>query len=166
MQECSRWVGWLILSCMGSAMHFVYRWLGCFSYIALFVAVNESVWEHLKLLVWPLLLWWLFSLLWRDLDDCIHGLLMSELYSVSTMLITYYTYMGIFDYESLAVDIIIFLLSLLVGLSIAEETELYSRFNTILCLVIFFVFFICMSLVKPELPLFFDKAHDTYGPVC
>jgi len=166
IQEDSMLVGWVVVSSIGSAMHFVYRWLGCVSYLTLFVAVNESVWEHLKLLVWPLVLWWLISLFWRDFDDCLHGLVVSEICSVSTMLITYYSYMGIFDYESLGVDIVIFILSVLVGLLIAEDTPLYSKLELVIGAFLFFSSFITLSLSKPNLSIFYDKSHTTYGPVC
>jgi hypothetical protein len=162
----SLWVGWFLVSCLGSALHFAFKWLGCGLYLIPFLAVNESVWEHLKLLVWPLLLWWAASLCWRDPDDCLHGLVVSELYSVSTLLVCYYTYMGIVDYESLVVDIVLFVLGVFVGLFVAESTPLYPRLGLQIAAVLFFVGFITLSLCKPALPLFYDRSHGTYDPVC
>ncbi len=42
---------------VGSAMHFVFAWSGERWPVALVAAVNESVWEHLKLAFWPGLVW-------------------------------------------------------------------------------------------------------------
>lgn len=41
----------------GSALHFVFGWSGHWKPVAIVAAVNESVWEHLKLAFWPGLLW-------------------------------------------------------------------------------------------------------------
>lgn len=41
----------------GSALHFAFDWSGGWRPVALLAAVNESIWEHLKLAFWPGLLW-------------------------------------------------------------------------------------------------------------
>lgn len=41
------------ISILGSLFHFTYEWSGNNSGVAWFSAVNESVSEHMKLLVWP-----------------------------------------------------------------------------------------------------------------
>ena len=38
---------------IGSLLHFVFNWSGQAKIFALFGAVNESTWEHLKLAFWP-----------------------------------------------------------------------------------------------------------------
>lgn len=42
----------LIFFC-GCALHFAFEWSGRLPVVASFAAVNESVWEHLKLAFWP-----------------------------------------------------------------------------------------------------------------
>jgi len=51
-------MGWLFVSLVGSLFHFMYHWMGCNILIGLLVAVNESVFEHLKLLGLPIILFW------------------------------------------------------------------------------------------------------------
>ena len=41
---------------IGTLLHFLYQWTGENCVIAAFSAVNESVWEHLKMLFFPMLL--------------------------------------------------------------------------------------------------------------
>ena len=41
----------------GSALHFAFGWTGGWRPAALIAAVNESIWEHLKLAFWPALFW-------------------------------------------------------------------------------------------------------------
>ena len=56
-----RWeiVGLLWTLAAGNLLHFVYDWTGQSVAAGLFSAVNESTWEHMKLLAVP---WILFSL--------------------------------------------------------------------------------------------------------
>ncbi len=49
--------GALFIIITGSALHFVFQWTGAWPAIALVAAVNESVWEHLKLAFWPGVFW-------------------------------------------------------------------------------------------------------------
>ena len=55
----ARWelVGIPVAVLTGSALHFAFEWSGYWKPLALIAAVNESVWEHLKLAFWPSLLW-------------------------------------------------------------------------------------------------------------
>ena len=60
----TRWRTWEIIGLFwtlaaGNLLHFVYDWTGSSVAAALFSAVNESTWEHMKLLAVP---WILFSL--------------------------------------------------------------------------------------------------------
>ncbi len=49
--------GAVFIICVGSALHFTFVWSGRLPVVALVAAVNESIWEHLKLAFWPGLLW-------------------------------------------------------------------------------------------------------------
>lgn len=46
----------LPLVILGSLLHFVYDWSGHKKLAAIFGAVNESYWEHIKIAVWPVVL--------------------------------------------------------------------------------------------------------------
>ena len=57
-RELRRWeiIGFLVTAGLGSLLHFVYDWSGQSRVAAAFAAVNESTWEHMKLLFIPFLL--------------------------------------------------------------------------------------------------------------
>jgi hypothetical protein len=55
-------VGTVFIIMLGSALHFTYALSGNNALVGVFSAVNESVWEHLKLVFWPALLWLLMAL--------------------------------------------------------------------------------------------------------
>ena len=48
--------GFLFTGALGTLLHFVYEWSGGSALAAWFSAVNESTWEHMKLLFVPLFL--------------------------------------------------------------------------------------------------------------
>ena len=49
---------WMILplSFVGSLLHFTFDWTGHNRLAAIFSAVNESYWEHIKIAIWPVVL--------------------------------------------------------------------------------------------------------------
>ena len=49
---------WMILplSIIGSLLHFVFDWTRHNRFAAIFSAVNESYWEHIKIAIWPTVL--------------------------------------------------------------------------------------------------------------
>ena len=55
-------IGLLVTLALGNLLHFVYEWSGDSPLTAPIAAVNESTWEHMKLLAVP---WVLFSLVER-----------------------------------------------------------------------------------------------------
>ena len=57
-QTISRWqlAGFLVTSVLGTFLHFLFDLTGGSLVAALFSAVNESIWEHIKLIYYPMLL--------------------------------------------------------------------------------------------------------------
>lgn len=53
-------IGILFVLVTGTLSHFLYDWSGRLPVVGLFAPVNESVWEHMKLLFFPMLLYALF----------------------------------------------------------------------------------------------------------
>ena len=45
----------IFISVLGVLLHFTYEWSGNNPIVGLFSATNESTWEHLKLLFFPML---------------------------------------------------------------------------------------------------------------
>lgn len=46
-----------LMAILGSMLHFAFGWSDDWPPLALIAAVNESIWEHLKLAFWPGLFW-------------------------------------------------------------------------------------------------------------
>lgn len=49
---------WMIISLgiVGSVLHFLFDWTKHNRFVAVFAAVNESYWEHVKIAIWPVFL--------------------------------------------------------------------------------------------------------------
>lgn len=54
-------MGAAFMVALGSLLHFVFEWSGTWVPLAIVAAVNESIWEHLKLAFWPGVLWALLA---------------------------------------------------------------------------------------------------------
>ena len=118
--------GFCITAVAGTLLHFAYAASGSSALLAPFVPINESIWEHLKLLYWPTVLYTLFTfwhtgfdphLLWARSCSLICGL--------SATVILYYTYTGVIGRGFLWVDILLFYLTaaLTYGLSFLLRTR-------------------------------------------
>ena len=49
-------ISFLLVSILGTLLHFTYEWSGENTFVGFFSAVNESTWDHLKLIFFPMLL--------------------------------------------------------------------------------------------------------------
>ena len=66
----SQLLGLGFTSVFGTLLHYLYDWSGSALWLAPFSGVNESTWEHMKLLFWPMFIYamiqWIF---FRDRED-------------------------------------------------------------------------------------------------
>ena len=56
--------GTVFVLILGTLSHFLYKWTGASHIIGFFAPVSESVWEHMKLLFFPMLLY-TFIIFWK-----------------------------------------------------------------------------------------------------
>ena len=106
-----RWRKWeltgLFLTLIfGNLLHFVYDWIGQNSVVAAFAAVNESTWEHMKLLAMPWVIWSLVEAV--ALRSSRQSVLMARALGLLAGLVTiptvYYTYTGALGVSSMIVE--------------------------------------------------------------
>ena len=104
--------GFAVTSLGGTLLHFLYDWLGESYWIAPFSGVNESTWEHMKLLFWPMLIFaFIQSLFFKDYDAywCIktRGIILG----LVLIPVIFYTYNGVIGKSPDWVNIAIFFVS-------------------------------------------------------
>lgn len=101
----------------GAALHFLFDLAGGRPALALVAAVNESIWEHLKLAFWPGLLW--AGLAPRPAGLRRRNLLAAKgpgLLATAALIVAVFTaYTAILGRNLLALDIGTFVLAILIG---------------------------------------------------
>lgn len=153
--------GILFVSVSGSLAHFLYEWTGKNLLVGLFTPINEAVWEHIKLLFFPMLLFTAYAVR-RFRETCPYigsalckGNLLGSLF-IPTL---YYTYTGAFGVHFTAVDIAIFFLCVLTAflytrhLIYTNQAEKH-RLLTALCTTLFAAAIFIFTLFPPSVPLF------------
>lgn len=173
MRRAKKWILWGIplLFAVGSLFHFIYEFTGNLFAVGLFAPVNESVFEHTKLVVLPLFLWWLAFLIPKqnrlNLDKWLTAALVSIIVSAVTIPMLFYFYTGAFGVELLWVDIIILLLALAAGQLLGLHYLRYGRGipwqAAFVLLVLVLALFVLGTLSPPKLPIFRDGLTGLYG---
>jgi len=101
----------------GSLNHFIYEWSGKSDGVKWFAASNESVFEHMKLPVWPFLVMTLLMVfLVREPEDVWLSRSLGLIFLLLFIPFIFYLYTGGHDRESiLAVDITLFVVAIALG---------------------------------------------------
>lgn len=165
-----QFAGFAFSSFFGTLLHYLYEWTGQSIFVAPFSGVNESTWEHMKLLYFPLVVFALVqSFHFREYPNywCV------KLWGVMTGLLSipvlFYTINGMFGKTPAWVNIAIFFVSAffsyLVESIIFLHGERAGRWKTIAFSVIAIigVLFVVFTFSPPEIPIFLDPVTGTYG---
>ena len=154
--------GFLFVSALGTALHFFYEWSGEDTLVALVSGVNESVWEHMKLLFVPVFFWLFFTRAnWAvGAVSLLAGLLFIPA--------AYYTYTGALGFRVAAVDIALFYLAaaLVFWLQHRLDGKLekpWQQAAGLMALTVLGVAFLVWTFYPPRLPLWQDPVSGTFG---
>ena len=126
--DFSQLIGFAVTIFLGTILHFIYEWCNESRWIAPFSGVNESTWEHMKLLFWPMLIFSVIeSFFRRGRSDfwCIkaRGIMLG----LAAIPILFYTYNGVIGKSPDWVNILIFFVSAF--LAYFTEYLLFMREN-------------------------------------
>ncbi len=153
--------GIILVSALGTFLHFAYDLSGNNFLVALFAPVNESIWEHTKLIFFPMLLYSAYLNQKLKLQyPCISSAMLSvSLLGVLLIIILFYTYFGIIGYHIAFVDIAIFYISVIASFYVAYKLTLSckaERFYGILQAInlIMICLYIIFTFSPPNYPLF------------
>lgn len=164
-------IGFFFISILGTLLHFVYEASNYNLVIGCFSAVNESVWEHLKIAVLPMILWTYieFIVLKYRQDNLWTSLINKIIILCLIVSIIFYLYTAILGKSVLVIDIMLFYLSILVSQlvgykkikskKVSVRTEEVNKYLVILIVITFILFTFC----PPKLDIFKDEITSTYG---
>lgn len=155
----------------GTLLHFLYDWTNGSALGVLFGAVNESVWEHIKIFAMPYVVWSIIELAFSIpyFRQFVVAKVMG-LYLLGGLIISFfYLYTTITGTAVLIIDI----LSVFAWISISHlfsykittsNKDLRNLFP--LCLGLLFLFvvmYFCFTAVPPHIDIFRDPVTDMYG---
>ncbi len=165
-------IGALFVAVAGTLLHFTYEWSGYQLGVGFIAPVNESVWEHLKLLYFPSVLFACaeYSLHGRKFSGFLYAKSLGILMGLAFIIVFYFTYSGILGRNYLWMDIVSFLLA------IAIQPLTVIRFvksgrtvpwaylaGTLLVLTLLAAFFVWFTISPPSIGLFMDP-EKMMGP--
>lgn len=164
------WAGFFTAAVLGTLDHFAYDWSGKSLPVGAFCAVNESTWEHMKLLFFPVLLFTAAQLCLRWES----GLLAARAVSTTAGLVAipalFYTYSGVLGRTVDWVNILIFYAAdaALFGLDSRLRRSGHFRAPWLqtagaLWLWLLAFLFVWWTFRPPHIGLFLDPVTGQYG---
>ena len=164
--------GFLFTSAVGSLLHFVYEWSGGSLAAAVVSAVNESTWEHMKLLFVPMFLFSVVQVcvLGKTYPNFLAVRAVSIVTGLTLIPVLYYTYTGAWgqmrDWANIAVFFLAALGAFLLDCSLLRRNRLSSPWQQVLGLVMLWALAVCVvwGTFRPfHIALWRDPLTGTYG---
>jgi hypothetical protein len=163
--------GFFFIVVVGSMLHFVFEWSGRLSWVALFAAVNESTWEHLKLAFFPALIFALFE--YPFIRNKVKNFSVAKTLSFYVMplliIVLFYLYLAILGKDSLFWDIFIFVFSVGIGqivsykILVSKELSKTVRSTFKVLFLVILIAFLFFTYLPPHNFLFKDPISGGYG---
>jgi hypothetical protein len=162
--------GTLFIIFLGTALHFTFDFSGRNPLVGSFSAVNESVWEHLKLPFWPSLLWMLIEM--YPLRKAVGNFFAAKAIGTIVMIViipaVFYAYTA-FTEEILAVDIAAFMVAVIVGQIInyklfkKGKSSKRREIVALIVIALLAIVFVTFTFYPPHLSIFRDSNTGQYG---
>lgn len=150
-------------SLAGTALHFLYDlWPNAFT--ALLSPINESVWEHLKLLFWPMLAGAALLSRRKPNKERFWSSFFIGILATPTFLLLCFYGLKAAGIESLALDITLYYISMYLGYFLSswlyrkKKPEKVGGF-ALMVLILYGASLILFSFAAPGLPIFRDANH-------
>lgn len=164
------WIGFLFISIIGTLLHFTYDISKHNKIIALFSAVNESIWEHIKMALTPFFLWTLVDGLKYGANP---NYFLAKLVGLLTIIIVipliFYGYKIILKKSILVIDILTFYIAILLSqyftyliLKVNPISFVVSYISLVLIIIIFAIYLL-VTIYPPKNSFFKDPITKKYG---
>ncbi len=161
-------IGILFVAILGTAGHYFYQWSGENPLVGLFFPINESTWEHMKLIYFPMILFTVFftNRLKKDYPCITSAMLTGVLFGTLLIPTLFYTYSGILGFNVQVLDISTFYISVLaafcVVFKLAKNCNAENYYiPLVMTTIILGVFFIIFTYFPPNLGIFQIPGQST-----
>lgn len=154
-------IGVIFVLIAGTLCHFIYGWTGSNFITGFFVPVNESTWEHMKLVFFPMLLYSLFIIIkFKGKNKCMASSLSAGILSGTFLIpVIFYTYSGILGFNIFILDLFTFIISVIAAFYTAHKlfvSRKTQKFTVLLCafVLILAICFVIFTYHPPGIGLF------------
>lgn len=154
---------------LGTILHFTYNCSSNNTFIGLFSAINESTWEHLKLIFFPMLITLIigYFLFKKDFPNYICSKVIAILIAMSFTIIFFYTYTGIIGTNYASLNILSFVIAVILGEYVAYKLTLNNytcnKYLYTIILILLTFSFLIFTFNSPKINLFKDPINNSYG---
>lgn len=164
-------IGVFIIFGLSFLSHFIYQWFPNSIFSILF-PVNESIWEHMKLIVTPVLIFSLFEyIIYRykgiEYNNFILSYAISMILGIIIYLLIYLPIDMIFGHSAIVAISLLFITFIIleyISYYIMNYSEIrYSNIIGIVFIILIYIVFGYLTYNPIESDLFFDKQKKIYG---
>ena len=160
-------IGAIVTIILGVISHFVYEWSGNNFLVGLFFPVNESTWEHMKLLFFPMLAYGLIG--GKKIEEqypCIYNAMFTGIFvGLAAIPVLFYSYTGILGFNVDWLNIVVYIISVLAAYYVVyrvankkcrEKDSKLLRYLMYALIVAFMVF----TVYPPAVGLFAEPIQE------
>ena len=163
-------LGFLFILILGTLCHFIYEWSKRKKIFAIFCAVNESTWEHLKLVMGPFFLWMMIEIPFiGDNPNYLFAKAVSLIIMILFIPLFFYGYQALTKKDIFYLDILDFIIAILLGqyasyymLNIEPVSQLINIISLI-TLIIILILYLSKTINPSRNFLFRDPITNKYG---
>ena len=162
--------GMFFIIILGSMLHFTFELSRNQAVVGVFSAVNESVWEHLKIAFWPALLYVIFE--YQYLYKRTNNFFLAKAIGVYAIMLIipaiFYSY-TVFIEENLIIDIGSFIFAIIIGQLLSYKLFTFKKLSdklkliSFVAIIILAVAFAVFTFYPPQITLFQDPITGDYG---
>lgn len=170
--KIKNWFIIVVLVCLvlGTLLHFTYEWSGEDKIVAIYSAVNESTWEHLKLVFYPMTIMAIIGtfVIKKQKNNYWAGQAIGILTAMTFITVFFYTYTGIIGENFAILDIASFIVAILLGeyvtyKIITSEKKYDMEKISIVLIIALFLSFLVYTYNPPKIQYFKDPINGSYG---
>ena len=140
---------YLFVVLLGVFLHFAYELSGGNPIVGLFTLVNESIWEHLKLIFFPMLVLTLWDMFTNQRNNLcfLPARTLGTLAGMAFIIIAYYTLTGILGFQTAWLNILIYLLGVLFAFWIEKKLQHCCNTISVKIAIVIWIFFILLFII-------------------
>jgi hypothetical protein len=163
--------GMLLISLLGGLLHFTFELSGYQPIVGAFSAVNESVWEHLKLGFWPALLYAIIE--YRQIKKETNNFFLAKAvapYAITAIIpLIFYSYTSITGESIFLIDILSFFVAVVIAQFLSYKLLTHKQLPdkleklALIALLLLGAAFIIFTFYPPHLQIFQDPISGEYG---